>query len=119
MKLCWIKAGGFVPLDFGGRIRSFQMVKELARRHQVTVLTFYPAVENDLHGTLAPLFEELITVPLRLPRQRSAGEYMDYLRCLFAPHPYSMQKYYRRELRRAVAELFSRKSFHPIVCHFI
>ena len=119
MKLCWIKAGGFVPLDFGGRIRSFQMVKELARRHAVTVVTFYPAMENDLHGTLAPLFEELITVPLPLSKQKSVGEYVDYLRCLPAPHPYSMQKYYRPELRRAVAELFSRKSFDAIICDFI
>jgi glycosyltransferase involved in cell wall biosynthesis len=95
------------------------MVKELARRHQVTVLTFYPAVENDLHPTIAPLFEELITVPLRLPKQRSAGEYIDYLRRLLAPHPYSMQKYYRPELRRAVAELFSRKSFDAIICDFV
>jgi sugar transferase (PEP-CTERM/EpsH1 system associated) len=119
MRLCWVKAGGFVPLDFGGRIRSFQMVKELARRHAVTVLTFYPAIENDAHGELAPLFEELITVPLQLPKQRSKGEYLDYLRLLPASHPYSMQKYYRPELRRAVAELFARKSFDAIICDFI
>jgi hypothetical protein len=36
MRICWIKAGGLVPPDFGGRIRSFQMVKELARRHEVS-----------------------------------------------------------------------------------
>jgi polysaccharide biosynthesis protein PslH len=119
MRLCWIKAGGFVPLDFGGRIRSFQMVKELAARHAVTVLTFYPAIENDQHSTLAPLFEELITIPLRLPRQRSVGEYLDYLRLLPAPHAYSMQKYYRPELRLAAAELFARKSFDAIICDFI
>jgi len=119
MRLCWIKAGGFVPLDFGGRIRSFQMVKELAHRHAVTVLTFYPALDNDPHGTIAPLFEELITVPLGLPRQRSVGEYLDYLRLLPAVHPYSMQKYYRPELRRSVTELFSRKSFDAIICDFI
>jgi glycosyltransferase involved in cell wall biosynthesis len=119
MRLCWIKAGGFVPLDFGGRIRSFQMVKELACRHAVTVLTFYPAIQNDPHAALAPLFEELITVPLRLPNQRSVGEYLDYLRLLPAPHPYSMQKYYRPKLRRVVAELFSRKSFDAIICDFI
>src|SRR4051794_38792369 len=56
MKVCWIKAGGFVPCDYGGRIRSYQMVKELARRHSVTVVTFYPAMENDEHSTIAPLF---------------------------------------------------------------
>ena len=119
MKLCWIKAGGFVPLDSGGRIRSFQMVKELARRHAITVLTFYPAVENDPHQELEPLFEELITVPLLLPKQRSTGEYLDYLRLLHAPHAYSMQKYYRPELRRAASELFSRKKFDAIICDFI
>src|ERR1700684_3734434 len=108
MKLCWIKAGGFVPLDFGGRIRSFQIVKELARRHQVTVLTFYPAVENDPHSSIAPLFDELITVPLQLPAKGSIREYAEYLRLFPAAHPFSMQKYYRPELRRAVAELFSR-----------
>ena len=119
MRLCWIKAGGFVPLDVGGRIRSFQMVRELARRHAVTVLAFYPATENDLHRELAPLFEELITVPLRLPQQGSAAEYLDYLRLLPAAHAYSMQKYYRRELRQVVNQLFSRKSFDAIVCDFI
>ena len=119
MRLCWIKAGGFVPLDFGGRIRSFHMVKELARRHPVTVLTFYPATENDPHRELAPLFEELITVPLQLPKPRSAGEYLDYLRLLPAPHAYSMQKYYRPELRQAVSELFARKSFDGIICDFL
>ena len=119
MRICWIKAGGFVPLDFGGRIRSFQMVKELARRHAVTALTFYPAFENDPHGELAPLFEELILVPLLLPKQRSAAEYLNYLRLLPASHAYSMQKYYRPELRRAVVELFSRKSFDAIICDFI
>ena len=119
MKLCWIKAGGFVPLDYGGRIRSFQMVKELARRHAVTVLTFYPAVENDPHSEIAPLFEELITVPLRLPKQRSAADYLEYLRLLPAAHAYSMQKYYRPELRGVVADLFARKSFDAIICDFI
>ncbi len=119
MRICWIKAGGFVPLDFGGRIRSFQMVKELARRHAVTVVTFYPATQDDPHHELGPLFEELITVPLRLPKQRSSGEFLDYVKLLVAPHAYSMQKYYRPEVRQKISELFSRKSFDAIVCDFI
>lgn len=119
MKLCWIKAGGLVPLDYGGRIRSFQMAKELARRHEVTLFTFYRAQENDPHEQLAPLFANLITVPLRLPSQRSGAEYLDYLRLLPARHAYSMQKYYRPELVWAVADLFSREQFDAIICDFI
>jgi sugar transferase (PEP-CTERM/EpsH1 system associated) len=119
MRVCWIKAGGFVPLDYGGRIRSFQMVKELAARHAVTVLTFYPEVPGDSHDSLKPLFDELILVPLKLPKLRSLAEFSDYARRFAAVHPYSMEKYYRKELRRAVDALFARKSFDVIVCDFI
>jgi sugar transferase (PEP-CTERM/EpsH1 system associated) len=119
MKICWIKAGGFVPLDFGGRIRSFQMLRELARRHEVTVVTFYPRPADDQHPELSPLFEELILVPLDLPKQRSLGEFLDYARLLLAPHAYSMQKYYRPELQKAVADLFRRKKFDAVICDFI
>lgn len=119
MRVCWIKAGGLVPLDFGGRIRSFKMVKELASRHPVTVLTFYPEIPDDQHSALKPLFDELVLVPLKVPKQRSIAESIDYLRRIAASHPYSMEKYYKRELRRAVTDLFARKSFDVIVCDFI
>ena len=119
MKVCWMKAGGLVPLDFGGRIRSFQMVKALASRHSVTVLTFYPEVSHDQHSAVGHLFDELILVPLKMPNRRSISELMDYVRCLGAEHPYSMEKYYRPELHRAVTDLFSRKSFDVIVCDFV
>ena len=119
MRVCWMKAGGFVPLDYGGRIRSFQMVKELASRHPVTVLTFYPEIANDAHPQLESLFDELVLVPLKLPEARTYGEFFDYARHFAAPHPYSMEKYYRPELRRAVADLLRRKSFDVIVCDFI
>jgi sugar transferase (PEP-CTERM/EpsH1 system associated) len=119
MRVCWIKAGGFVPLDYGGRIRSFQMVKELASRHSLTVLTFYPEIPEDSHPALERLFDELILVPLKLPKLRSFDELRDYAGRIAAPHPYSMEKYYRPELRRAVADLFARKSFDVIVCDFI
>src|SRR5258708_28877847 len=119
MRVCWIKVGGLVPLDYGGRIRSFQMVKELASRHSVTVLTFYPEMSDDQHPALKPLFEELVLVPLKLPKQRSIHESIDYMRRIAASHPYSMEKYYKPELRRSVMDLFARKSFDVIVCDFI
>jgi sugar transferase (PEP-CTERM/EpsH1 system associated) len=119
MRVCWIKAGGLVPLDYGGRIRSFQMLKELASRHPVTVLTFYPEIPSDPHRQLESLFDDLVLVPLKLPDARSCAEFIDYARHLAAPHPYSMEKYYRPELRQAVADLLSRESFDVIVCDFI
>lgn len=33
MKILWVKAGGLAPQDTGGKIRSFHILKELARKH--------------------------------------------------------------------------------------
>jgi glycosyltransferase involved in cell wall biosynthesis len=119
MRICWIKAGGLVPPDFGGRIRSFQMVKELASRHEVTLFTYYPRQLGDQHPSLAPMFSGLVLVPLDLPKSFSMAGAWNYAKLLLSEHAYSIQKYYRPELKRAVASLFKRETFDAIICDFI
>ena len=118
MKICWIKAGGLVPLDFGGRIRSFQMVKALARRNEVTLITFYREQPNDEHPRLKDLFTKLVLYPMRLPASRSPRDFLLYLSSLTTGLPHSMVKYYTPGLRRVVQEAL-RDPFDVIVCDFI
>ena len=49
MRILWVKAGGLVPLDTGGKIRSYHILKELASRHEITFFTFYDAHGDDIH----------------------------------------------------------------------
>ena len=76
MKILWVKAGGLVPLDVGGRIRSFHILRELARRHQITLFTFYPAQANDRHQELAKVFYRVVCQPLEIPSTRSFADYV-------------------------------------------
>ena len=46
MKLLWVKAGGLLPPDMGGKIRSYNILKQLARRHEITLFTFYPGASR-------------------------------------------------------------------------
>jgi len=39
MRILWVKVGGLWPLNTGGRLRSFHILSELSRRHEITVLT--------------------------------------------------------------------------------
>lgn len=39
MRVLWVKMGGLWPLNTGGRQRSFHMLSELARRHQIVLVT--------------------------------------------------------------------------------
>ncbi|MGH8161991.1 MAG: glycosyltransferase family 4 protein [Gammaproteobacteria bacterium] len=46
MHILWVKMGGLWPLTSGGRLRSFNIVNELARRHEVSVLTTHERDED-------------------------------------------------------------------------
>ncbi len=52
MRILWVKSGGLLPLDAGGKIRSYNIAKELARRHDVTLFTFYPSMFPDPHASI-------------------------------------------------------------------
>src|SRR5712692_6358446 len=119
MKVLWVKAGGLVPLDLGGRIRSYHILKELARRHDVTLFTFYAEHSDDAHPQLKGLFTRVVCWPLRLPPRRSLAEAVSYLRCLFSPHNYTIAKFCQPEVARGLRQHLQAESYDVIVCDFV
>jgi polysaccharide biosynthesis protein PslH len=119
MKLLWVKAGGLLPPDTGGKIRSFQILKQLARKHDITLFTFYPAHPQDLHPAGSDIFSKVICVPLPLPPRRSLAEYVRYARMLIAGRPFTIDKYFYPEVRRRYAALLQSTGYDLIVCDFI
>ena len=47
MRILWVRGAKIVPVRSGGQILSYYHVRELARRHEVTVLSFYRAGKLD------------------------------------------------------------------------
>jgi sugar transferase (PEP-CTERM/EpsH1 system associated) len=119
MKILWVKAGGLVPPDFGGRIRSYQILKELARWHQVTLFTFYAEQADDPHAALKEVFERVECLPLRMPSPRSLAETLRYGRNLFSSLPYTMAKFCRPEVRKRLGQLLQKESYDVIICDFL
>ena len=119
MKLLWVKAGGLLPPDTGGKIRSYHILKQLARQHEITLFTFYPEHPNDLHPQGDPMFAKVVSVPLPLPPRRSLAEYARYARILVAGRPFTIGKYFYPEVRRRYAALLASAQFDIIVCDFI
>src|SRR5438445_7873342 len=105
LRILWVKSGGLVPPDTGGKIRSFNLLRELARRHDVTLFTFYGRHPGDLHPTLEKLFSRVVCVPIDLPRARGAGEALDYAKNIFSFRPYTMAKYCRPVVAKALLKL--------------
>ena len=119
MRVLWVKSGGLVPLDTGGKIRSFNLLREIARNHEVTLFTFYGRYEGDTHAQLEKHFSRVVCVPIDLPEARGTGEALDYALNLFSLRPYTMAKYCRPVVARALRELLHRHEFDVIVCDFL
>src|SRR6266851_862372 len=119
MKILWVKSGGLVPLDHGGKIRSYHLARELARRHDVTLFTFYPSTRDDKHNELKSVFSRVIGLPLSIPAQRSRHEYLAYFKNLFSGLPYSMVKYCQPQAAKELRELLEQETFDIIVCDFL
>lgn len=119
MKILWIKAGGLVPPDTGGKIRSYNILRELARLHSVTFFTFYGAHENDSHAELNSIFDRLICVPLALPKPKSFPELVDYGLHLFSPQPYGIKKFCRSDVRRRLNDQLAKEKYDVMVCDFL
>lgn len=119
MKILWVKAGGLVPLNAGGRIRSFHILKELAHQHQITLFTFYPTQADDRHRELAKVFFRVVCQPLEIPSTRSFADHVDYTRHLFSSYPHCLAKYYRPGVAESLRGVVESNSYDVIICDFL
>lgn len=119
MRILWVKAGGLVPPDTGGKIRSYNILRELAREHSVTFFSFHAASQNDAHPALKDTFDRVVCVPLALPLPKSGAESVDYGIRLLSSNPYLMTKYCRPNVRHELRALLRHERYDVIVCDFL
>ena len=118
MHILWIKTELLHPVDKGGRIRTYQMLRSLSRRHHVTYLCLDDGLAaSDAIERAREYAQELIVVPFRPAAKRSVGFWVDLLRNLFSPLPYAIARYRSPELRERVQQLAGAADL--IVCDFL
>jgi sugar transferase (PEP-CTERM/EpsH1 system associated) len=119
LRILWVKSGGLAPQDTGGKIRSFNLLREVTHSHDVTLFTFYGKHPHDIHSELEQHFSRVICIPIDLPEARGLGEGIDYARNLLSLRPYSIAKYCRPVVAKALRQLLLEQKFDVIVCDFL
>ena len=119
MKILWVKAGGLVPLDSGGKIRSFHIASQLARSHEVTLFIFCAEDSSEAQRTLTSTFHDVVIHPLRVRAGRGIGEAAGYLASFFSRLPYSIWKYCRPEVAVHVRRVVEAGAYDVILCDFL
>ena len=119
MRILWLKSDLLVPLDKGGRLRTWHLMRHLATRHDITYLSFCePGQEYDL-DRMRDVASRVVTIPRADPDKRSLLFYMDAARYLADPLPYAVAKYRSAAFKSALTALLRDQTFDLIVCDFL
>jgi sugar transferase (PEP-CTERM/EpsH1 system associated) len=120
MKILWLNAGLLLPLDKGGKLRTWHLMRHLAARHDITYLSFADPSQTaaDRDGMRA-VASELVTVPRREPPKASARFYLDAARYVVDNVPYAVAKYRSAAFAAALQEMLATRSFDAVVCDFL
>ena len=72
MRILWLKTEFLHPVDKGGRIRTYNMLRELAREHHVTYLTLDDGTAApDAAARASEYAHEVVRVPFAAPARGS------------------------------------------------
>jgi polysaccharide biosynthesis protein PslH len=119
MRVLWVKAGGFVPLDSGGKIRSFHIAKALASCHEVTIFSYHAPLEDDPHQNLRSIFDDVVIEPVNVARGRGLQEAVNYLRLSLSSLPYSIAKYSPPHVKQRLASVLRSQIFDVLLIDFV
>jgi len=120
MKILWLNANLLLPLDKGGKLRTWHLMRHLAPRHQITYQSFAePGVPRALVDGMREVCSRVETVPRAETAKGSLAFYADVLRYLFTPLPYAVAKYRSPAFARRVRELLDAERFDLVLCDFL
>jgi sugar transferase (PEP-CTERM/EpsH1 system associated) len=123
MKILWLNAGLLLPLDKGGKLRTWHVMRHLAERHDITYVCF---AEPSQMSAAAPALDGMRQVCSRLETiARADAEkgtwrfYADAARYLIDPAPYAVAKYCSPAYRARVEQLLATERFDALICDFL
>jgi sugar transferase (PEP-CTERM/EpsH1 system associated) len=120
MRILWLKTELLHPLDKGGRIRSYQMLKQLKREHRITYLTLCESQDSaDSFQRASEYCHRLVPVAHSTTTKFSVAFYRDLSRNLLSPLPYAIQKYHSDVMQCAIERELQQTDYDLLVCDFL
>src|SRR5215470_15361816 len=120
MRVVWVKMGGLWPATTGGRVRSLNTISELARGHQVTIITTHGRGDDPvgLKQQLAAC-ERVISIPYAVPKRGSVALAAALAGSWFSRYPVDLWKWRVPAVRRAVSDVLADGDVDLCVADFL
>jgi sugar transferase (PEP-CTERM/EpsH1 system associated) len=120
MKILWLNTNLLLPLDKGGKLRTWHLMRHLATRHEITYVSFG---EPDHDPADRDRMREVCTRIEVIPRADTPKGTLKF-KAEAAAHilkrlPYAIGKYRSTAYRTVVQDLLTGGGFDLIVCDFL
>ena len=122
MRLLWMKSDYVIPPDTGGKIRTYNLLRELHRICDVTYLSFKASAAPNNEPAIRSCASKVVTVYQPEEKKEGPSFYARVLRGLASPLPYILQKYRSQQIVNYQRQfLESKANGHPavILCDFL
>ncbi|MDT4965809.1 MAG: polysaccharide biosynthesis protein PslH [Acidobacteriota bacterium] len=120
MRILWVKAGKLLPVDTGGKIRSYNLLRQLAARHETVLLSYYGGQRDESYEEeIEKHLPGAVTIHTKAPEAGPFRQGLDYLRRLPSSAPYAVTKFTSSRVRGFVSHWLSSGRFDVAVCDFL
>jgi len=120
MRILWVKADKLLPVQNGGNIRTYHVLRYLSARHELTFYSYYggppdPDYEHELQQKLPGA----VAVCTGKRELSGAARALDYLAHLRAQPPYAVSRFAYAKVQRQIQAWFREQRFDVAICDFL
>ncbi|MFG0335619.1 MAG: glycosyltransferase [Maioricimonas sp. JB049] len=119
MKILFLQKRCLFPPMTGGQIRTLNILRHLARWHDVTYLCNWLPGDDAHRDEMDGLGVRLETIPWREAPRGSFGFYAGLAANLFSTFPFNVNKDFDPRLHRRAKQLIAGQNFDLVVCDFV
>src|SRR5918993_943029 len=103
MRILWLKTELLHPVDKGGKILTYHMLKELKKDHHIVYLTLDDgSAHPEALQESKEYADETITIPHRNVEKFTPSFFIELVRNMVSPLPYALEKYVSAEMLSAI-----------------
>jgi glycosyltransferase involved in cell wall biosynthesis len=116
MRILWVKAGKLLPVDTGGKIRSYNLLKQLDARHDLVLLSYYGGPRDQSYErAIRDRLPGSETIHTGVPENSG----WHYARHFVSSAPYAVAKFTSPRVRTLLRQWLDADRFDVAVCDFL
>jgi glycosyltransferase involved in cell wall biosynthesis len=120
MRILWVKADKLLPVQNGGNIRTYHVLRYLSARHELTFYSYYGGTPDpDYERNLQQQLPGAVAVCTGKRELAGAARGLDYLAHLSAEPPYAVSRFAHAPVQKQLQTWFRERRFDVAVCDFL